>query len=72
MSVKDILLHFSPLFGILPHVSSSQFRRFTCLFVDVHTGRHLEILQRRKEAKNRTLQARRDYNRAVRKQDSSH
>ena len=39
---------------------------------DVYTGRHPEILQRRKEAKDRTLQARRDYNRTVRKQDSSH
>jgi len=39
---------------------------------DVYTGRHLEILQRRKEAKDRTLQARRDYNRVVREQDSSH
>jgi transposase InsO family protein len=39
---------------------------------DVYTGRHPEILQRRKEAKDRTLQARKDYNRAVRRQDSSH
>jgi len=39
---------------------------------DVYTGRHPEILQRRKEAKDRTLQARKDYNRAVRGQDSSH
>ena len=39
---------------------------------DVYTGRHPEILQRRKEAKDRTLQARKDYNRAARKQDSSH
>ena len=29
----------------------------------VYTDRHLEVLQRRKEAKNRTLQARRDYDR---------
>ena len=35
---------------------------------DVYTGRHLEILRERKEAKNRTLQERRDYNRAARKQ----
>ena len=35
---------------------------------EVYTGRHLEVLQRRKEAKNRTLEARRDYNRAVREQ----
>jgi putative transposase len=35
---------------------------------DVYTGRHLEIIQKRKEAKNRTLKARRDYNRTVRKQ----
>ena len=35
---------------------------------DVYTGRHLKIMQRRKEAKNRTLQARRDYNRTVREQ----
>jgi len=35
---------------------------------DVYTGRHLEVLQRRKEAKTRTLQARRDYNRTAREQ----
>jgi transposase InsO family protein len=37
---------------------------------DVYTGRHLEVLQRRKEVKNRTLQARRDYNSIVREQGS--
>ena len=35
---------------------------------DVYTGRHLEIIQRRKEVKNRTLEARRDYNRIAREQ----
>jgi len=35
---------------------------------DVYTGRHLEIIQRRKEAKSRTLRARRDYNRTTREQ----
>ena len=35
---------------------------------DVYTGRHLEIIQRRKEAKSKTLAARRDYNRTVRDQ----
>jgi putative transposase len=35
---------------------------------DVYMGRHLEILSKRKEAKNRTLLERRDYNRAVREQ----
>ena len=35
---------------------------------DVYTGRHLEIIKRRKEAKSRTLQARRDYNRAAMEQ----
>jgi transposase InsO family protein len=34
---------------------------------DVYTGKHLEIIQRRKEAKSRTLQARRDYNKTARK-----
>jgi putative transposase len=38
---------------------------------DVYTGMHLKILRKRKEAKSRTLQERRDYNRAVRKQDKS-
>jgi putative transposase len=38
---------------------------------DVYTGRHTEIMQRRKEAKNRTFQVRRDYNRAVREQGNS-
>jgi len=33
---------------------------------DVYTGRHLEIIQRRKEVKNKTLAARRDYNRTAR------
>lgn len=33
---------------------------------DVYTGRHLEIIRRRKEAKSRTLQTRRGYNRTVR------
>jgi transposase InsO family protein len=37
---------------------------------DVYTGRHLEILRKRKEAKSRTLQERRDYNRVARKQDN--
>ena len=35
---------------------------------DVYTGRHVEILRKRKEAKSRTLQERRDYNRAAREQ----
>jgi transposase InsO family protein len=34
---------------------------------DVYTGRHLEILQRRRELKTRTLQERKDYNRTARK-----
>jgi len=38
---------------------------------DVYSGRHLEIIQRRKEAKSRTLQARKDSDRTVREQDSS-
>ena len=37
---------------------------------DVYAGRHLEVIQKRKEAKNRTLQVRRDSNRTARKQDS--
>jgi len=35
---------------------------------DVYTGRHLEILQNRKEAKSTTLRTRRDYNRTARVQ----
>ena len=38
---------------------------------DVYTGRHLEILRKRKEAKSRTLQDRRDYNRAAREQGNT-
>ncbi len=38
---------------------------------DVYTGKHREIIQRRTEAKSRTLQVRKDYNRAVRKQGNS-
>jgi putative transposase len=37
---------------------------------DVYTGRYVEIMNRRKEAKNRTLQERRDYNRSAREQDN--
>lgn len=35
---------------------------------DVYTGRHLEVIQRRKEEKERTLHARREHNRATRDQ----
>jgi len=38
---------------------------------DVYMGRHLEILQNRKEAKSKTLQARKDYNRAAREQGNT-
>jgi len=38
---------------------------------DVYTGRHLEIIQKRKEVKNKTLEARRDYNRTAREQGHS-
>jgi len=34
---------------------------------DVYTGRHLEIIKRRKEVKSKTLEARRGYNRTARK-----
>jgi putative transposase len=37
---------------------------------DVYTGRYLEIIQKRKEVKSRTLQLRRDYNKTVREQGS--
>jgi len=35
---------------------------------DVYTGRHFEIIQRRREAKERTLERRKDYNRTIREQ----
>jgi len=35
---------------------------------DVYTGRHLEIIQKRKEAKSKTLKVRREYNRTAREQ----
>jgi len=38
---------------------------------DVYMGMHLKILRKRKEAKSRTLQERRDYNRTAREQDNS-
>jgi len=38
---------------------------------DVYTGKHLEIIHKRKEAKSRTLQLRRDYNRTTREQGGS-
>jgi len=37
---------------------------------DIYTGRHLEIIRKRKEAKSRTLGERKDYNKAVREQGS--
>jgi len=38
---------------------------------DVYIGRHLEILQRRKEVKSKTLEVRRFYNKTARWQDHS-
>lgn len=38
---------------------------------DVYVGRHVEILQKRKEVKSRTLQVRMDYNRVAREQGNS-
>jgi putative transposase len=38
---------------------------------DVYTGRHIEIMQRRKEVKSRTLELRRVYNRAAREQGNT-
>jgi hypothetical protein len=37
---------------------------------DVYTGRHFEVIQRRKEVRTRTLELRKDYNRAIRAQNS--
>ncbi len=37
---------------------------------DIYAGRHLEIIQGRKEVKSKTLEARRNYNRTIREQDS--
>jgi len=37
---------------------------------DVYTGRHLGIIQKRREVKSKTLQVRRDYNRTVRERGS--
>ena len=37
---------------------------------DVYTGKHHKIIQRRKEVKSRTLEARRDYNRSARKESN--
>jgi hypothetical protein len=37
---------------------------------DAYTGRHLVVIHRRKEAKSRTLQARREYNRTARERGS--
>jgi len=38
---------------------------------DVYTGRHLEIIQKRREIKSRTLEARKDYNRVAREQGNN-
>ena len=35
---------------------------------DVYTGRHLEVLKRRKEIRSRTLQTRKNYNTTAREQ----
>jgi len=53
MNVEAILLHFLPLFAILPPVSRTQFRRFTCLFVDVYKARRHRDTTREKDAKTR-------------------
>ena len=37
---------------------------------DVNRGKYLEIIQRRKEVKSRTLKERKDYNNTARKQSS--
>jgi transposase InsO family protein/transposase-like protein len=37
---------------------------------DVYTGRHLVVIQKRKEVKYRTIQSRKEYNRIAREQDS--
>jgi len=37
---------------------------------DIYTGRHLEIIQKRKEAKSKTLAERKNYNRTARGQGS--
>jgi len=37
---------------------------------DVYTGEHLEVIRMRKEAKGKTLEARKDYNRTIREQGS--
>jgi putative transposase len=37
---------------------------------DVYTGRHLEVIERRKEVKTKTLQARRDFHRTARERDT--
>jgi transposase InsO family protein len=39
---------------------------------DVYTGRHIEIMKKRKEAKSKTLEARRNYNRVARNQENGH
>jgi len=39
---------------------------------DVYTGKHLEIIQWRKEEKSRTLEARKDYNKTARKMSKIH
>jgi len=38
---------------------------------DVYTGRHHEVIERRKEAKTKTLQARKNHNRAAREQGTT-
>jgi len=37
---------------------------------DVYTGRNIEVIQRRKEVRTRTLELRKNYNRAIREQNS--
>jgi len=37
---------------------------------DAYVGQHLEILQRRKEAKRKTVETRLEYNRTIREQSS--
>jgi len=39
---------------------------------DVYTGRHIETMAKRKEAKSKTLEARRNHNRVARNQENGH
>ena len=74
---RSFLLHTGASVAIKAFVEYYNYQRYregigNVTPYDVYTNRYHEILRQRKEAKNRTLQARKIYNDVVRRQGSEH